>query len=116
MQTFIGEYQNGNFTMSSDAIALKAQLVSILNTPIGTRFYYPSFGSNLSQLRFSVLNYYTINIITQAIKDAVELINGVRLLSLVYTIKNNSLLFTVNLDKLSTKYSINISVSDGVAS
>lgn len=117
MKTFIGEYKNGSYIMSGDDEVLRAQLVTILNTPIGSRFYYPSFGSNLKNLRFSVLNYYTINIITQTIKDAVDLIDGVKLAGISYSLSNNNTIqYIIDLDRLSTKYRINLSVSDGVAS
>ena len=67
MKTFTGQYSNGNFVYSNDTEAIRAQLISILNTPLGSRFYYPSYGSRLNDYRFDVINYFTINMIAQAI-------------------------------------------------
>ena len=61
MKTFTGQYSNGNFVYSNDTEAIRAQLISILNTPLGSRFYYPSYGSRLNDYRFDVINYFTIN-------------------------------------------------------
>ena len=55
MKTFTGQYSNGNFVYSNDTEAIRAQLISILNTPLGSRFYYPSDGSRLKDHRFDVI-------------------------------------------------------------
>jgi hypothetical protein len=115
MQTFTGKFSNGNFVYSSDAEAIKAQLISILNTPAGSRFYYPSYGSHLNEYKFSILNYFTINMIGQEVKDAIALMSNVNLINISYYVYNNTLYFSIDLNRLSEKISINISVSDGVA-
>ena len=69
MKTFTGQYSNGNFVYSNDTEAIRAQLISILNTQLGSRFYYPSYGSRLNDYRFDVINYFTINMIAQEIKN-----------------------------------------------
>lgn len=116
MQTFSGKYAGRNFVYSNDIEAIRMQLVSILNTPKGTRFYYPSYGSNLNTFRFSILNYFTINMIGQEVKDAVDLIDGVSLSGIGYYIKDNTIYFDIVLNRLSEKVKVNISVKDGVAS
>lgn len=116
MKTFVGEYRNGNYVLSGDDEVLRAQLISILNTEKGTRFYYPSYGSNLRDFRFSVLNYFTINMIGQEVKSAIDLLNGVKLSSIDYQIDGNSIKFNISLTRMSTRLNINISVADGVAS
>ena len=78
MKTFTGQYSNGNFVYSNDTEAIRAQLISILNTPLGSRFYYPSYGSRLNDYRFDVINYFTINMIAQEIKNAIFLVNAVK--------------------------------------
>lgn len=116
MQTFSGKYYGRNFVYSSDTEAIRMQLVSILNTPMGSRFYYPSYGSHLNEYRFSILNYFTINMIGQEIKNAVALIDGVTLSNIGYYIKSNTIYFIIELNKMSEKVKVNISVKDGVAS
>ena len=116
MKTFMGKYSNGNFVLSDDNDVLKAELISILNTPLGSRFYYPSYGSHLREFRFSIINYFTINMIGQEIKNAVNLMDGVSLSSIDYYVSNNKLYFNVILNRLSEKIKVNLSVVDGVAS
>lgn len=116
MKTFIGSYKNNNFIYSSDNEVIKAQLISILNTPIGSRFYYPSYGSRLNEYRFSILNYFTINIIAQEVKNAIELLSGVSLTSLTYDIYKNKINFNIELERMSDTVRINLTVIDGVAS
>lgn len=116
MKTFIGKYSNGNFVLSEGNDVLKAELISILNTPLGARFYYPSYGSHLSEYRFSVLNYFTINMIGQEIKNAVALLDGVTLTSIDYYVSNNQLQFNIVLNRNSENIKVNLSVVDGVAS
>ena len=115
MKTFFGEYSGGNFVMSGDNEVLRAMLISILNTPIGSRFYYPSYGSRLNELKFSVLNHFTINMIGQEVKNAVGLMDGVSLSSIEYTIDNDTIHFTIGLNRLSNNITVNLSVADGVA-
>ena len=116
MQTFTGKFVNRNFVLSDDTEALKAQLVSILSTPFGARYYYPSYGSHLNEYRFSVLNYFTINMIGQEIKNAIALMNGVSLSKISYYLENNNLHFNIELNRMSEKIKINLSIVDGVAS
>lgn len=116
MRTFTGTYSNGNYTFSSDSEAIKAQLISILNTPLGSRFYYPSYGSTLNTYNFSVLNYFTINIIGQEVKRVIDLIDGVTLSAINYTIVGNTLQFNIELVRMSQNIKIRLSVTDGVAS
>ena len=116
MKTFTGKFSNGSYVLSGDDAVLKSQLVSVLNTPIGSRFYYPSYGSHLNEFRFSVINHFTINMISQEIKSAVDLLDGVSLIGIQYYVKDNKLYFDVGLSRLSNKYTINLSVSDGIAS
>jgi phage baseplate assembly protein W len=115
MKTFFGKYENGNFTYSEQNESLKAQLISILNTPIGSRFYAPSYGSRLNEYRFSILNYFTINIIGQTIKDAIQFMEGVTLLKIEYSLNKNDLLFNIELMYMSDVVTINLTVADGVA-
>ena len=116
MTTFNGKYSGRNFIYSDENEALRMQLVSILNTPMGSRFYYPSYGSHLNEYRFSVLNYFTINMIGQEIKNAISLLSGITLSSMSYYITDNVIHFNIELNKMSNKVSINLSVVDGVAS
>ena len=116
MKTFFGKYENGSFVYSSDTEALRAQLISILNTPAGSRFYAPTYGSHLREYRFSILNYYTINMIGQEIKEAIQHMRGVTLSKIGYALDGNRLLFSIELNRLSERIKINLSVSDGVAS
>ncbi len=116
MRTFTGKYINENFAYSDDNEAIRAQLISILNTPIGSRFYYPSYGSRLNEFKFSIINYFTINMIGQEIKNAVALMGGISLNKISYDVYDNKLVFNVELKRLSEKISINLSVVDGVAS
>ena len=116
MKTFAGKYSGRNFVYSSDTEAIRMQLVSILNTPMGRRFYYPSYGSHLNEYRFSVLNYFTINMIGQEVKNAVALIDGVTLSNIGYYIVGNVINFVIELNRLSEKVKVNIAVTDGVAS
>ena len=51
MRTFFGKYSDGSFVYSEQNDALKAQLISILNTPVGSRFYAPTYGSHLNEYR-----------------------------------------------------------------
>ena len=115
MRTFIGDFKNKNYIYSNDTDALRAQLISILNTPFGSRWYYPTYGSHLNEYRFSVLNYFTINMIGQEIKNAVSLIGGVRLSKMSYYLKDNQLYFNINLIRQSEIIEIRLSVSNGVA-
>lgn len=55
MKTFAGEYSGNNFTFSDDAAAIRMQLISILNTPLGSRYYYPDYGSRINEYRFTTL-------------------------------------------------------------
>ena len=116
MMTFAGEYNGTNFVYSGDTEAIKMQLVSILNTPIGSRFYAPSYGSNIRNYRFSILNYFTINMIGQEIKNAIQFMSGVTLANISYTLDNNALKFDIDLYYLSEVVRINLTVVDGVAS
>lgn len=117
MESFTGEYSHNNFVLSSDNEVLKAELVSILNTPIGSRFYYPTYGSNLNQMRFNILNYFTINMIGQEVKSVIDLLDGVTLNGISYYISsNNTVNFVLDLSKYSENYKVSLSVSDGVAS
>lgn len=116
MKTFFGKYKNGNFVYSDQNEAIKAQLVSILNTPIGERFYAPTYGSSLNEFRFSVLNYYTINMIGQTIKDAIQLMNGITLQNIEFSLVKNTLYFAIDLIYLSEIVRVNLKISDGVAS
>lgn len=117
MKTFTGQYRNGSFVLSGDNEVLRAELVSILNTRLGTRWYYPTYGSSLSDLKFEVLNYYTLNLITQEIKTAVSLIGGISLVGISYKIDNSKgLIFSIDLNKDSTIFKVTLSVLDGVAS
>ena len=116
MITFVGKYENNNFKYSDDVEAIKMQLVSILNTPIGTRFYAPTYGSNIRNYRFSILNYFTISMIGQEIKNAIQFMSGVTLANISYEVDNNKLLFTIDLYYLSEIVRVNLTVVDGVAS
>lgn len=117
MKTFTGKYVNGNFVLSSDNEVLRAELVSILNTRLGTRWYYPTYGSSLRDLKYEILNFYSLNLITQEIKTAVGLIEGVKLVGISYKIgENKELIFSINLTKNSTTFKVTLSVLDGVAS
>jgi Phage baseplate assembly protein W len=116
MITFAGKYENDNFKYSDDVEAIKMQLVSILNTPIGTRFYAPTYGSNIRNYRFSILNYFTISMIGQEIKNAIQFMSGVTLANISYEVDNNKLLFTIDLYYLSEIVRVNLTVVDGVAS
>lgn len=116
MITFAGKYENGNFIYSEDTEAIKMQLVSILNTPIGSRLYAPSYGSNLRNYRFSILNYFTINMIGQEIKNAIQHMSGVTLASITYSVNNNKLLFSIDLQYMSETIRVDLTVVDGVAS
>lgn len=116
MRTFAGKYENDNFVYSEDNEALRIQLISILNTPIGSRFYAPSYGSRLNEFKFSVINYFTINMIGQEIKNAIHLMSGVSLSKISYSVYNNKLIFNIELNRLSEKINMNLSVVDGVAS
>lgn len=115
MRTFTGNYSNRNFQYSGDNEALRAQLISILNTPKGSRFYYPSYGSHLNEYKFSVLNHFSINMIGQEIKTAITLIDGVKLSAISYSIVDNTLYFTIDLNKMSNTIRLRLSVVDGVA-
>lgn len=116
MRTFFGKYKNGKFVYSDQTESLKAQLISILNTPLGSRFYAPSYGSHLCEYRFSIINYFTITTIGQAIKDAIRLMNGVTLSNIRYSLINNKLSFDIDLIYASDRVSINLTVVDGIAS
>lgn len=116
MKTFSGKFLGRNFVYSSDNEAIRMQLISILNTPLGSRFYYPSYGSTLNNFRFSVLNYFTINMIGQEIKRAVSLIDGVSLASIGYSVKENTIYFDIALNRMSEIVKLKLSVTDGVAS
>lgn len=117
MKTFTGKYVNGNFVLSSDNEVLKAMLVSILNARLGTRWYYPTYGSSLSDLKFEILNYYTINLVTQEIKTAVGLIEGISLDGISFKIgKDKEIIFLIDLRKDSTTFKVSLSVLNGVAS
>lgn len=115
MKTFIGKYSNGNFVYSGDVESIRAQLISILNTPLGSRFYYPSYGSRLNEFRFSILNYYTINMIGQEIKNAIALMSGITLVRIGYYVNNNKLYFNIELSRMAENIKLNLSVVDGVA-
>lgn len=116
MLTFAGKYSNGNYIYSGDNDSLKMQLISILNTPLGSRFYYPSYGSRLNEFRFSIYNYFSVNMIAQEVKNAVELLDGVSLSGISYYIEDNILYFDIELSRMSETIKLNISVTDGVAS
>ena len=115
MKTFIGDFKDKNYVYSSDTESLRAQLISILNEPFGSRWYYPSYGTRLNEYRFSVMNYFTINMIGQEIKNAISLMSGVRLSKISYYLENNQLHFSRDLLRQSEIIKIGISVSDGVA-
>lgn len=115
MKTFVGEYKNGNFSYSGDIDSIRMQLISILNTPLGSRFYFPSYGSKISDYRFNVINYFTINMIGQEIKRVVDLIDGVSLTDIQYNVQDNTIIFDMSLSRLSDIIKIRVSVSDGVA-
>ena len=115
MKTFVGQYYKKNFVYASDVDALKAQLISIINTPLGSRFYCPSYGSHLNEYRFNSINYFTIHMIGQEIKNTVQLMNGVSLSKLTYYLQDNQLYFNVELIKMSEKIKINLQIKDGVA-
>lgn len=116
MRTFAGKYVNDNFVYSDDNETLRMQLISILNVPLGSRWYMPSYGSRLNEYRFSIINYFTIQMIGQEIKNAIALMNGISLSKITYDVYDNKLVFNIELNRLSEKISINISVVDGVAS
>jgi phage baseplate assembly protein W len=116
MITFAGKYENNSFKYSDDTEAIKMQLVSILNTPIGSRFYAPTYGSNIRNYRFSILNYFTISMIGQEIKNAIMFMSGITLANISYTLDGNNLIFTVDLYYLSEVVRINLTIVDGVAS
>jgi phage baseplate assembly protein W len=117
MRTFFGKYSDGSFVYSEQNDALKAQLISILNTPVGSRFYAPTYGSHLNEYRFSIINYFTINMIGQCITDAVRFMNGVTLSKIEYALgEDNDLLFSLELVYMSDVVTINLKVADGVAS
>lgn len=114
MITFAGEYKDNNYILSDDKNAIKMQLLSILNTPLGTRFYSPNYGSNIRKYRFSILNYFTINMIGQEIKNAISLMSGVTLASIDYSVDENKLTFEVELAYLSTNIRVDLTYLDGV--
>lgn len=115
MRSFAGQYKNNRFIFSNENETLRAKLISILNTPLGSRFYYPSYGSNLNQYRFSILNYFTINMIGQEIKNAISLMGGISLSKISYYVTDNVLYFNIELNRLSDIIRLNLSVVDGVA-
>lgn len=116
MKTFFGKYQNGNFVYSDKNESIRAQLISILNTPVGSRFYAPTYGSHLREYRFSTLNYYTINMIGQAVKEAIALMSNVTLSKMEYILSGNKLTFDIELIVASDNVRVTLSVADGVAS
>lgn len=117
MKTFTGKYVNGNFVLSSDNEVLRAELVSILNTRLGTRWYYPTYGSSLREFKYDILNFYSLNLITQEIKTAISLIEGVKLVGISYIIgSNKEIIFSIDLNRDSTTFKVSLSVQDGVAS
>lgn len=116
MKTFAGIYSGNNYVFSNEAESLRVQLLSILNTPRGSRYYYPDYGSNLNMYRFNVLNHYSINLISTEIKRAISLIDGLTLTDISYDIEDdNTLSFTLEVVRQSSTSKFSISVSDGVA-
>lgn len=116
MITFTGQYEGNNFVYSGSDEALRMQLISILNTPKGSRWYYPDYGSRLNEFRFSILNYYTINMIGNEIKEAVRLIDGVDLSNISFTAYKDGLVFDIELKRQSDTTSVKVTVVDGIAS
>ena len=116
MITFTGQYDKNKFVYSDDLESIRVQLISILNTPIGSRWYYPSYGSNLNQYRFSPFNYFTINMIGQEIKNAIDHLEGVSLADIAFTFYKEKLIFVISLYRFSDIVKLYITVADGVAS
>ena len=84
-------------------------------------FFGGSYAATISQMSsngikgFDVINYFTINMIAQEIKNAILLLDGVTLSNIEYHVYNDRLYFDIELTRLSEKISLNLSVSDGVA-
>lgn len=115
MITFTGKYSRNNFVYSDDLESIRIQLISIINTPKGSRWYYPSYGTNISAYRFSPINYWTINMIGQEIKSAVDHLSGVQLAEIGYTVIDGKLVFEIGLKRFSDIVKLNITVVDGIA-
>ena len=56
----------------TDKEAIKADLMHLILTERGTRFYLPEFGTNLVQFIFEPNDEITLNDISQEIKDTVS--------------------------------------------
>ena len=54
--------------------------------------------------------------IGQEIKEAIHMMDGVTLSKIQYTLNNNKLVFVIELNRLSERIAINLTVADGVAS
>lgn len=115
MRTFFGDYKNKNFVYSNKNDAIRAQLISILNTQKGSRFYYPNYGSDLNQYRFGIINYFTIQMIGQCVKDAISLLDGVSIINIRYSVEKDHLKFYIDLNCNSDNVTVHLSIANGVA-
>ena len=118
LRTFSEKYHNRNFVWDTGSDAVREYLAYILNTPKGTRPYYPNFGSNLHKFKYAPLNQVTLREIHAEIRNCINAIDGMILQTSEYTVdvKSRSIYFKFYMLVDKDLMTVSLKYSGGVAS
>lgn len=86
LRSFSEKYSIRNFAYDSGTDAVREYLTFILNTPKGTRAYYPDFGSNLHKYQYAPLNQTLIREVHAEIRNCVNQVEGITVLTTEYDV------------------------------
>lgn len=115
IRTFAEHYGARNFTYDTGADAVREFLAYVLNTPKGTRPYYPLFGSYLGRYKYAPLNQTTIREVHAEIRSCINSIDGISVVNSEYSVdaRTRSLSFRFFLVVDGNRMSVSMSYSDG---
>lgn len=86
LRSFSEKYSIRNFVYDTGSGAVREYLMHILNTPKGTRPYYPDFGSNLHKYQYAPLNQIVIREVHAEIRNCINQVEGITVLNSEYAV------------------------------
>lgn len=117
MRTFMENFDNVvSYAWDKRVSAVRDFLLVVLNTPRGSRPYYPEFGCDIEKYKYMPLNTNVINMIHHEIRKSIDSISGLTLRSSSYRVlsKERTLLFQFVLLMKSETVTVKLSYKEGV--
>ena len=118
LRSFSEKFINRNFAWDNGTDAVREYLTYILNTPKGTRPYYPHFGSNLHKFKYAPLNQVTLREIHSEIRNCINAIEGMVIQTSEYfvDVQNRTIAFKFYMQVNKDKMTVSMQYSGGAVS